>query len=903
MGLIEETPNPKFLASQLFLLAAMVEIGAPKLSRSKPGKVLLSKCSPAFQQHGTRPDLPSWVTLRLRRVLQLKEDRWEANPSDTPRRQTSSSKSPKLDRRRDYWNPRREVESFLSIIALLANFATFEDWSGQVLENVQVSDIYTRILRLLSQNHFGEAEKGEFLQYSSMLFENTMLTSPRGAQEVTRLLTSLSVDHFAARFLQNLNHLDTALRKGSSYWLKLLAGVADPAPALLIVTKLLELQEERKMHGAAVRSLLRMARGQTTAHLLLSLPFSRVLSALAVVLNIVSQDPLADNQKTNPIVSHVVQLLALLLRLADERPAGIDESWLHADPWQELQVSSVTALFFAAESSHRAFELDIEELDEDDDGGVEGLSKQEFDAWVELITHLFGRSTNHALEFLDELLQRKDEITGEEASSLVEQSLKVVTSFLSHHLVQLFHDQPERLSLLINTCSGKLEFLGQTAKLDPTGTLANIMAHLQALEPIFVTVTNDFFYETLKVFRASLTPTSSLVELRVFHEFSRLWSLEERLRLLSEKIQPFREVDQAWETTYSDVDLDNLLSSSRKVITGSLVKTISKEKPLRVRYISSAGGLQQGQDDGGLCRDWFHRLSEELSYPSLKLLKPQDEAFSGLYQLETGQLGSGPAHLRENLLLLGRLLGLSVVLNIPLSLDFIPPVYKSLVREEVVLQDLAFIDSALCRSLKVLEDLSKGDEAAFAAAAHSLTFTRPGQVEEQPLTQGNFAEFKALTLQEKLVGPFQERMDVVLAGLGEYLFLNDLALLRAEELRGMVSSGGANALNLGEWKKLTLYEDLAPDSTVVVWFWEILDQADEAFRSKVFQWLTGSPRFPVGGFKNRPYPSIAPSKTSPFHLPSVSTCLCRLFLPEYPSKEILKDKLEKAILESNFGVC
>jgi len=90
---------------------------------------------------------------------------------------------------------------------------------------------------------------------------------------------------------------------------------------------------------------------------------------------------------------------------------------------------------------------------------------------------------------------------------------------------------------------------------------------------------------------------------------------------------------------------------------------------------------------------------------------------------------------------------------------------------------------------------------------------------------------------------------------------------------------------------------------VVIWFWDILEKADEGYRSRVFQWLTGSSRFPTGGFKNRPYPSIAPSKTSSRHLPSVSTCLCRLFLPEYPSKEVLKEKLELAVLENNFGVC
>lgn len=88
-----------------------------------------------------------------------------------------------------------------------------------------------------------------------------------------------------------------------------------------------------------------------------------------------------------------------------------------------------------------------------------------------------------------------------------------------------------------------------------------------------------------------------------------------------------------------------------------------------------------------------------------------------------------------------------------------------------------------------------------------------------------------------------------------------------------------------------------------MWFWALLEESDASFQAKVFQWLTGSSCFPVGGFKNRPYPSIAPANTSAAHLPSVSTCLCRLYLPNYGSKASLKEKLEKAVAENNFGVC
>lgn len=63
---MEATANLKFLGNQLFLLASMLETAGSKLERSKPGKVLLSKCFAALQLHSNKPELSSRATLKAK---------------------------------------------------------------------------------------------------------------------------------------------------------------------------------------------------------------------------------------------------------------------------------------------------------------------------------------------------------------------------------------------------------------------------------------------------------------------------------------------------------------------------------------------------------------------------------------------------------------------------------------------------------------------------------------------------------------------------------------------------------------------------------------------------------------------------------------------------------------------
>ena len=91
------------------------------------------------------------------------------------------------------------------------------------------------------------------------------------------------------------------------------------------------------------------------------------------------------------------------------------------------------------------------------------------------------------------------------------------------------------------------------------------------------------------------------------------------------------------------------------------------------------------------------------------------------------------------------------------------------------------------------------------------------------------------------------------------------------------------------------------DSQIIKWFWEILRDWDSDMRVNFLQFVTGTSKVPIEGFKllrglggqiqkfqiHKVYNEAL--------LPTAHTCLNQLELPEYKSKEQLKRNLKIAL--------
>jgi E3 ubiquitin-protein ligase TRIP12 len=84
---------------------------------------------------------------------------------------------------------------------------------------------------------------------------------------------------------------------------------------------------------------------------------------------------------------------------------------------------------------------------------------------------------------------------------------------------------------------------------------------------------------------------------------------------------------------------------------------------------------------------------------------------------------------------------------------------------------------------------------------------------------------------------------------------------------------------------------------------EIMTEYDSKGRRDLLQFITGSPKLPIGGFRglNPPLTVVKklhePPLTADDYLPSVMTCVNYLKLPEYSSKEIMREKIRVAMEE------
>lgn len=78
---------------------------------------------------------------------------------------------------------------------------------------------------------------------------------------------------------------------------------------------------------------------------------------------------------------------------------------------------------------------------------------------------------------------------------------------------------------------------------------------------------------------------------------------------------------------------------------------------------------------------------------------------------------------------------------------------------------------------------------------------------------------------------------------------------------------GLGKIDISDWKANTRLKHCTPDSNIVKWFWKAVESFDEERRARLLQFVTGSSRVPLQGFKALQGRTPAP----PSSLPQTST--------------------------------
>ncbi|PVF96727.1 putative ubiquitin-protein ligase [Serendipita vermifera] len=317
---------------------------------------------------------------------------------------------------------------------------------------------------------------------------------------------------------------------------------------------------------------------------------------------------------------------------------------------------------------------------------------------------------------------------------------------------------------------------------------------------------------------------------------------------------------------------------------------------------------EPGLDYGGVSREFFFLLSHEMFNPFYCLF---EYSAHDNYTLQISPAsGVNPEHLNY-FKFIGRVVGLAIFHRRFLDAYFISSLYKMILHKKIALSDLEGVDAELHRSMSwtlenditdVIEETFSVQEERFGELV--TIELKPGGA-DVPVTEENKAEFVDLMVEYRITKRVQEQYTAFMEGFNELIPQELINVFDERELELLI--GGISEIDVDDWAKFTDYRGYSTDDQVIKWFWQCIRSWPPERKSRLLQFVTGTSRIPVNGFKDLqgsdgPRRFTIEKSGDPSQLPKSHTCFNRIDLPPYTDYESLEQKLTLAVEETvGFG--
>ena len=314
---------------------------------------------------------------------------------------------------------------------------------------------------------------------------------------------------------------------------------------------------------------------------------------------------------------------------------------------------------------------------------------------------------------------------------------------------------------------------------------------------------------------------------------------------------------------------------------------------------------EDGIDSGGLTREWYAELSREIFNPNYALFVKYHDT----YQPNISSWVN-PDHLNFYKFI-GRLIGKSIMENQVLDCYFTRSFYKHLLGIDINLSDLEVVDAAYYNSLKWMmeNDITGVIEQTFVMEVEEFGKQQQIQLVEdginKTVTNGNKHEYVQLIVEQKLTHSISDQLSHFKMGFYEIIDKELIRIFNEQELELLIS--GLPEIDVDDWKNNTEYVGYSNTSPQVQWFWRSVRQLDQEGLAKLLQFITGTSKVPMDGFKglqgnngiqkfqiHKDYGGVD-------RLPVAHTCFNQLDLPLYETYEQLNKQLTLAIHECSTG--
>ncbi|XP_061744496.1 ubiquitin-protein ligase E3A [Nerophis ophidion] len=327
------------------------------------------------------------------------------------------------------------------------------------------------------------------------------------------------------------------------------------------------------------------------------------------------------------------------------------------------------------------------------------------------------------------------------------------------------------------------------------------------------------------------------------------------------------------------------------------LEMISMENPSDLKkqlFVEFEG--EQGVDEGGLSKEFFQLVLEEIFNPDIGMFTHDDD--TQLFWFNSSSLENEAQYT-----LVGIVLGLAIYNNCILDVHFPMVVYRKLMGKKGTYLDLSDSHPVLYRSFRELLDYGgnvQEDMALTFQISHTDLFGSPvlydlkEEGDHIPVSKENRHEFVQLYADYILNKSVETQFRAFKKG---FLMVTSESpmkyLFRPEEVEMLIC--GSRKLDFQALEKTTDYDGgYDKDSRVIKDFWETIHSFEEEQKKMFLQFTTGTHRAPVGGLGKLKM-IIAKNGSDTDRLPTSHTCFNALLLPEYSSKEKLRERLLKAI--------
>lgn len=405
-----------------------------------------------------------------------------------------------------------------------------------------------------------------------------------------------------------------------------------------------------------------------------------------------------------------------------------------------------------------------------------------------------------------------------------------------------------------------------------------------------------------------------------------------RFRTRAELFVQFTERDKATNTPLGG-DLYNREVSEirREALTEDAERVFAALGPnlrnLRVQLVSN-GEPEAGIDGGGLTKEVLMSITDEMfkNPTSARPLFVTNESHLLFPNPINSTPGRESAEALKHYRFLGQVIAKCLYEGVLLDVEFSRFFLQKWAGDTAVknsFDDLYYLDPELYSSLVALynyegnvEELSL--DFTTANSGGSSINLRPNGA-SIAVTNANRLEYIHAIANYRLNTSIASQTRAFLNGMVDLIPLHWLRMFNPHEIQTLIS-GGTTSVDIDDLERNTIVNGFPANSQTIKNFWKVVREMTPEQQHKLLQFVTSVPKGPLLGFSNlSPKFGIRCATTGPSpvfdfygnnqdngvvrddgRLPTASTCVNLLKLPDYSSIDILREKL-LFVIESNAG--